>query len=72
MRVQIDEERCRGHGMCQSSCPKVFDIGGGGYAVVRLAEIPAELHDAVRVAAIQCPERAILVTEQAANVSASS
>lgn len=67
MRVRIDEERCRGHGMCQSACPKVFDIGDAGYAVTLVTEVPAELQAQVRTAVIQCPEGAISITEQSAS-----
>lgn len=66
MQVRIDEDRCRGHGMCVGACPKVFDIGDGGYAVTLVTEVPSELHAQVRTAAIQCPERAISIDEQSA------
>ncbi|KPI03526.1 ferredoxin 1 [Actinobacteria bacterium OK074] len=59
MKATVDDDRCRGHGMCLTFCPEVFDIGDDGYAVVQLAEIPPEFEDATRSAALNCPERAI-------------
>jgi len=63
MRAEVDSDRCRGHGMCCTSCPQVFELTNDGYAVVTHDVLPAELEDAVRTAASQCPESAILITE---------
>jgi ferredoxin len=61
MRVQIDDERCRGHGVCCALCPQIFKLTDDGYAVVLVHEAPAELYEVVRAAADQCPERAISI-----------
>lgn len=61
MKVTVDEDRCRGHAVCCTLCPEVFDLGDDGYAVVGLPEIPAEFEQAARTAARSCPERAITV-----------
>jgi ferredoxin len=63
MRVHIDDDRCRGHGMCCTLSPQVFELTEHGYAVALLPEIPGELHDAVRTAVDQCPEHAISISE---------
>lgn len=62
MKVTIDDDRCRGHGVCCSLCPEVFDLSDDGYAVVRVPEVPAEFADSVREAVGSCPERAITVS----------
>ena len=62
MRVEIDDDNCRGHGVCCAVCPEVFDINEDGYAVVLLDVIPADLEASVRKAASGCPERAITVS----------
>ncbi|GBE67605.1 ferredoxin [Mycobacterium sp. MFM001] len=59
MKARVDEERCRGHGICTTICPSVFEINDDGYSVVTVAEIPAEFEDAVRDAVKDCPEQAI-------------
>jgi ferredoxin len=59
MRVAVDDDRCRGHAVCCAICPEVFDIGAGGYAVVRHAEVPERFEEAVLDAAASCPEHAI-------------
>lgn len=59
MRVEVDADRCRGHGVCWGLCPEVFELTDDGYAVVLVDEVPAE-HEAVVLDAVrQCPERAI-------------
>ncbi|MFI9833168.1 ferredoxin [Streptomyces sp. NPDC051913] len=61
MKVTVDDERCRGHGVCCSLCPEVFDLSEDGYAVAQVPLVPVEFEDAVRSAAGMCPERAITV-----------
>ncbi len=62
MKVAVDEDRCRGHGVCCTFCPEVFDLTDDGYSVVRDPEVPAGFEEAVRDAAANCPEHAITVS----------
>lgn len=62
MRVAVDADGCRGHGVCLGACPEVFELSADGYAVVVVEEVPAEHEDAVRSAAAQCPEHAITIS----------
>jgi ferredoxin len=62
VRVAVDEDRCRGHGVCCATCPEVFDLTDDGYSMVREAEVPAGLEQAVLAADDSCPERAITVS----------
>jgi len=59
MKVTVDEDKCRGHGMCLTFCPEVFEITDDGWAVASQDEIPAEREGPVREAIDNCPERAI-------------
>jgi ferredoxin len=63
MKAVVDEDRCRGHGMCLTICPEVFTIGDGGYAEILVDEVPAEYLDAVADAVSCCPEQAIKTVE---------
>jgi ferredoxin len=63
MRVSIDDERCKGHGMCCGLSPQLFELTEHGYAVVLMAEVPAELEDVASSAAQMCPEIAISIEE---------
>jgi ferredoxin len=64
MKVAIDPKRCQGHGMCNMVCPQVFryDDDGFGYVAPEHETVPAALQDDVRLAEIQCPERAIVIS----------
>lgn len=59
MKATVDEDSCRGHGICCATCPDVFDLSDDGYAVVLVPEVSAEHENDVRRAARSCPEHAI-------------
>ena len=59
MKVTVDAEVCAGFGVCLGLCPEVFELHDDGYAIVLVAEVPAEHEDAVRQAVGQCPANAI-------------
>jgi ferredoxin len=63
MKISIDRDRCTGHGRCYALAPDVFapDDEGNGMAIVE--DVPAELADAARRAAANCPERAIALDD---------
>jgi ferredoxin len=63
MHVRVDDERCKGHGVCCVSCPEVFAMTDHGYAHVLVSEVPADLQDKVQTAVEQCPEGAISIEE---------
>ena len=49
---------------CLGLCPEVFELHDDGYATVLLGEVPPELEDMVRKAAVQCPSNAISVSDE--------
>jgi len=64
VKVQIDTDRCTGHGRCYVLAPEVFDADDRGNGVVLLdGPIPEALVDQARRAVANCPEQAVLVTE---------
>jgi len=65
MKVRIDEHVCQGHALCSFSAPDVFRLrDADGHAEVRDLVVPAGLEDAVRRAAVGCPEQAIVLDEE--------
>jgi ferredoxin len=66
MRVQIDSDRCQGHGRCYDLAPDLFGEDEDGYATV-LGEgrVPPGLEEDARLAGLNCPEAAVLLLEGA-------
>jgi ferredoxin len=65
VKVQINSERCQGHGRCYDLAPGLFGDDDEGYGMV-LGDgtvPPGKEHDA-RLAAVNCPERAIELLEE--------
>ena len=54
MRAVVDEDRCRGHGVCCVTCPEVFALTDDGYSEVREPKVLPALEAAVRAAG-NCP-----------------
>ena len=66
MKVRINPGRCQGHGRCYDLSPGLFGDDEEGYGRVRGDGIvpPGQDHDA-RLAALNCPEHAIDLLEEA-------
>lgn len=63
MTVRVDRELCVGHGRCYVFAPDVFEPDDEGYSTVLLASPEPGRYDAVRSAARNCPEQAVIVEE---------
>ncbi|MFI6325010.1 ferredoxin [Nonomuraea sp. NPDC050556] len=60
MKVQIDSERCQGHGRCYDLAPDLFGEDDEGYGnVAGDGIVPADKERTARLAVSNCPERAI-------------
>jgi len=64
MQVHLDAGLCQGHNRCYALAPELFDVDDLGQAVLLVeGEVPDELRDKARLAAANCPEFAITITE---------
>ena len=60
MKVQIDPERCQGHGRCYDIAPELFGDDDEGYGqVLGDGTVPPDQARQARLAEVNCPERAI-------------
>lgn len=60
MKVQIDPEKCQGHGRCYDLAPALFGEDEEGYGqVLGDGEVPPGSEDDARLAVLNCPEHAI-------------
>ena len=64
MRVHLDAEKCQGHNRCYALAPELFDVDDYGQAILLVdGDVPSELEDKARLAASNCPEYAITITD---------
>jgi ferredoxin len=64
MKVTVDSEKCQGHNRCYALAPGLFKVDEFGYATPRGdGTVPPELQEKAKLAAANCPERAIEVIE---------
>lgn len=62
MKVRVIDEKCQGHGRCYSLAPELFDSDDYGNSVVLGdGEVPPELEEKARLAALNCPEQAVVI-----------
>lgn len=66
MKVIVDADSCKGHGICTTLRPEVFALNDYGYAEAIGEEIPQDLHEAVITAEAACPEWAIKIIDEPA------
>jgi ferredoxin len=66
VKVQIDSERCQGHGRCYDLAPGLFgeDEEGFGRVLGDGVVPPGREHEA-RLAVANCPERAVEILGEA-------
>ncbi len=64
MRVHLDEEKCQGHNRCYALAPELFDVDDYGQAVlIGDGSVATELEAKARLAAMNCPEYALTLTD---------
>jgi ferredoxin len=59
MKVQVDHDRCEGHGKCQASAPEVFELRDDDLSYVLVEDVSDELRPKVERAIRLCPRQAI-------------
>ena len=65
MRVHVDADKCQGHNRCYAIAPELFDVDDLGYAhELNDGLVPTDQKEKARLAAANCPELAIEVTEE--------
>jgi ferredoxin len=63
MRIEVDHDRCEGHGLCEHQAPAVFSVDDDGRVAHHFhgADVPGEHADAAAAAAAVCPVAALRV-----------
>ena len=64
MQIHLDAEKCQGHNRCYALAPELFDVDDYGEAMLLGdGSVAPELEEKARLAASNCPEYAITITE---------
>ena len=64
MRLTVDYDKCQGHTLCAWVAPEVIRLADDdGRAIVDDPEVAPEHEDAVRSAVANCPENALVITD---------
>lgn len=59
MKVEVDLNKCTGHGICESIAEDVFEVQDDGTVVIHEAERPESDRDRMMRAVTQCPAAAL-------------
>jgi ferredoxin len=65
VKVQIDSDRCQGHGRCYDLAPELFVADDEGYGqALGDGIVPPGQEQEARLAAANCPESAVIILEE--------
>jgi ferredoxin len=59
MRVEVDLDKCTGHGICESIAEDVFEVQDDGTVHIDEADRPEADRDRMQQAVTQCPAAAL-------------
>lgn len=63
IKIEVDRERCTGHGRCWTLAPEVFEADDDGYCATGEAEVGDDRSAAALRGVKSCPEHAITAVE---------
>ncbi len=63
MRVEVDLDKCTGHGICESSADDVFEVQDDGTVLIHSNERPESDRERMRQAVTQCPAAALRLVD---------
>lgn len=63
MRVEVDLDKCTGHGICESIAEDVFEVTEDGIVQVHGVERPESDRERIQQAVTQCPAAALRLVE---------
>jgi ferredoxin len=65
LKIRVDQDKCQGHARCKSLAPELFELDEYGNAhEIGDGTVPSGLEDKAWLAQTNCPEIAIIVTEE--------
>ena len=59
MRLEVDVDKCTGHGICESIADDVFEVQDDGLLIIDHDKVAMSDRDRLQQAVIQCPAAAL-------------
>jgi ferredoxin len=64
MKIEVDLDKCEGHGLCEQMAPAVYELDDDGELVLLHGEdVPEDLQSQAQSGARSCPVAAILIRQ---------
>jgi ferredoxin len=63
MRVEVDLNKCTGHGVCESIADDVFEVQDDGSVLIGDADRPESDRERMQQAVTQCPAAALRLAD---------
>jgi ferredoxin len=63
MNVEVDLDKCTGHGICESIADDVFEVQDDGVVAIHDNERPESDRDRMQQAVTQCPVAALRLAD---------
>lgn len=63
MRVEVDRDRCTGHGICESIADDIFEVQDDGSLVILHPDRPQSDRERLQHAVTQCPAAALRLVD---------
>jgi ferredoxin len=63
MRVEVDLDKCTGHGICESIADDVFEVQDDGSVTILESERPESDRGRMQQAVTQCPAAALRLVD---------
>ena len=61
MKIEVDENKCVGHGICEALAEDVFEVKENGRLNIKISERPESDRERMNQAVIQCPAGALKI-----------
>jgi ferredoxin len=59
VKINVDTDKCTGHGVCESLASEVFEVGDDGIVHLLMTEPPEILRAALESAVAECPTQSL-------------
>jgi ferredoxin len=63
VRLEVDVDKCTGHGICESIADDVFEVQDDGLLIIDHDKVATSDRDLLQQAVIQCPAAALRLAD---------